>query len=136
MGKPKPRAFADVFGGEKRLEGLGHDCRAHAAARVTDRQHDIPARLGFFGALRQARDPLVTGLQGQRAATDHGIAGIDRQVENDHFGLGRIDQGIPQVICRFSLHPDTATQRALQQLEHPLKRIVEIDRHGLEALPT
>ncbi len=43
-----------------------------------------------------AVEPAVGGFQRQPAALGHGVAGVDRQVQDDHLGLGRVRKRLPE----------------------------------------
>ncbi len=68
------------------------------------------------------------------AAVGHGIAGVDRQVENDHFGLGRVCQRLPQGWFQVQAHRDIAAQGAAQQFFQAGQGAVEVQRHRLQPL--
>ncbi len=112
LGQAQARTLADVLGGEERLEHLGQHLFAHAAAGVANAQHHVFAGLRVFRALRAGADACVAGRQGQLAAFGHGVAGVDRQVEDDHLGLGRVGQRLPQAWVQVQAHRDVAAQGA------------------------
>ncbi|MCY1446825.1 hypothetical protein D9M71_634130 [compost metagenome] len=76
----------------------------------------------------------VARCQGQLTDVGHGIAGIDRQVEDDHLGLGGVGQCLPQGQVQVQTHRNVATQRAAQQLFQAGQGTVEVQRHRLQTL--
>ena len=112
----KPGA-ANTFGREERVERLGDDLGRHARAGVADRDHDEIARhrLGILLAVIGI-ERHVARLDRQLAAAGHGVAGIDRQVEDGRFELCGIDQDRPERIAQLDLQHDIAAEGAGQQL--------------------
>ena len=110
-------ALAVAFGGEERIEGLGGDLRRHAGAGIVDGDQDIRPRRdvgmqrGIAPVERRVRD-----LDRHRAAVRHGVARIDREVENGVLELAGIDLGVPRIVGDAELHGDTLAQRVPQQV--------------------
>ena len=72
--------------------------------------------------------PRVVGLDRDDTSLRHRVAGIDHQVQDQQFELGRIDHRGPQlgVLPDFDLHP--RPERAVQQPVHPRNCGVQIHR--------
>src|SRR6476619_6006014 len=87
----EPGAFADLFGGEKRLEDASLCFRVHSTARVMDAQSDIRADVSASMLIDIDLIELYIGcLDRQCAAVRHGISGIERQIQYHLFDLHRI----------------------------------------------
>ena len=76
----------------------------------------------------------VLRLDGQAAAVGHGVAGIDRQVEDDVFQLVRIGIGPPEAAGQNRLQPDIETDRVPQQVRHVRNQSVDVQGFGLKRL--
>jgi len=79
--QPEPRALPDGFGGEEGVEGPGGHVVTHACAGVGH----ADAHVGPVRARRirgRIGHEAVGGRDGERAAVRHGVARIDRKVEN------------------------------------------------------
>ena len=91
------RAVAHILGREEGLERLGQHLAAHPGAGVADAQHDILARRDFGLPGRVAFvEEGIGRLDGQPAAAGHGVASIDREVEDGAFQLVRVGVRPPQ----------------------------------------
>ena len=92
----------------------------HAGAGIGDGdQHDIlPGVTSAIGGRIGVVEVGVGGLDGQRAAGRHGVAGVDRQIEHGAFELRRVGLGAPQAAGKHGLDFDLFAQRPAQQLGH------------------
>ena len=79
-------------------------------------------------------DDHVARLERQFAAFGHGVARIDREIQNRVLELGLIDQCLPEARRRFHMDFDRLAEAALQQIEHPDQHAVGVRRLGLESL--
>jgi len=79
-------ALADLLGGEEGLERALGDFGGHAEAGVADGQLDIVA-VRDLGVVLHLHRP---GREGQHSAFGHGVAGIDREIEDCDLELGRV----------------------------------------------
>ena len=123
---PPPR----LLGGKERLERAGDDIGRHADPFVGHREFDVVTR-SCIGRMRQIvlRQCDIAGLDQDPAAVRHGVARIDRKVQNSILDLAGIDPCHPEVRGQLGGHVDTFAERAPQQLGHADRRVVEID-HG------
>src|SRR5205085_8380011 len=96
--KTEARAFAQLFGGEERLEDARLRLRVHAAARVADDEGDE----------RAGRDDLtsrgipfveidVLCLDGETAAARHSVARVGREVHDHLLDLSGIGFDLPKL---------------------------------------
>ncbi len=90
-GKSQAGAFTEIFGGEKRFKQVCHDFLIHAAAVVTDREHDkIPGdKTRMFSTIIRIKG-LHSCFNGDFSNPGNGIPGIHAQVGQDLVHLGRI----------------------------------------------
>lgn len=90
-GKPKPRPLALGLCGKERIENLLQDILGNAAARVRDRKTSKGARLcvGVISHIR-FRERSSRGADGQPSPVRHGVAGVDREVQQNLFKLSGI----------------------------------------------
>ncbi len=80
--KSQAGALADGLGGEERVKRPTDDGFRHATAIVTDAQHNIVTwQQVLVGVGERSVQPLIGGLDHQRTAIRHGIAGIEYQIE-------------------------------------------------------
>ncbi len=100
-------AAADILGGEERLEGARHRLLRHARARVTDGDIGVLAGndLAVGGGIGLV-ERRIAGLDGQLAAVGHGVARIDRQVEDGAFELVLVDLDRPQARRQYAFELD------------------------------
>ena len=106
----------------------------HAHARVADHQHH--ARLRGPGTARLPRHALdVARGDGQDPAPGHGVAGVQRQVEDDLLDLAAVRPDPRARRLRPGLDPDRRTDQPLQDLLHLEDHLVQIEDPELEHLP-
>ena len=112
----QPGAFADLLGGEERLEHLVAQRGRNAGAGVADRDHDIGSGLRLGVLLRVGVvEHDVAGLQRELAAARHGVARIDREVEHRGHQLAAVDQRRPGLVLEHRLDLDLLAERRPQQ---------------------
>jgi hypothetical protein len=106
-------ALPHVLRGEEGLEGVGRDLGRHAVAAVANRQpHVLPGlELGLRRGVVLA-DLDVRGLDHELAAPGHGVAGVDREIQNGVLQLPRVDATQPEPDPAHDLDLDGFTQRA------------------------
>src|SRR6476659_3744834 len=83
-------AFSDPFGGEERVERLADDLVAHARSSVADGEPDVLTGSHLIAAWISTADAHIRGSNRQLSALGHGIARVDRQVEQSVFELPRV----------------------------------------------
>src|SRR5205807_2597612 len=109
--------FAGGFGSEERLEDVVAHFGAHSFAGVAHEERRVlafrePGPAHFAGV-----DARATGLEGQRAAVGHGVARVDREVQDHLLELSRIsddDAGIRIGVANVRGWPDEAKQQLLR----------------------
>ncbi len=77
----------------------------------------------------------VGGLDRQRPAIRHGVAGIDREVEDRALQLVRIARGQPEAAGRHEFEADVLGDGPAEQFLHGRHELVGIDGLGVEGLP-
>ncbi len=121
-------AFADLLGGEERLEGAGGHFRSHAAAGVRHGNHDIVAGPGVAVLLRIGLvERCIADLDRQLAAVGHGVAGVECQIEQRRRQLPGIDAGQPQLLVEQEFALDMFAQGSPQQLFHAENPSADVD---------
>ena len=129
------RSLAHRLGGEKRLEDMFERLAGNAFAIVPHRQHDIGAgnhfRLlgGIFGI-----EHTVGGFDNQPATAGHGVAGVDRQIEQGIFQLRLIGFAGPEALSRAHLDLDRFAKRPAQHIGHVRNKRIHIDDGRLQRL--
>src|SRR6185437_13112454 len=87
--QPKPRSLPDLLRGEERTEDLRQQIGRNAGAGVAERDRG-KATLEAV-ALRVLRLANLRERQRERTAVRHGIARIDRDVDDGELQLGEVD---------------------------------------------
>ena len=78
----------------------------------------------------------VLGLDGHCAAGRHGVARIDREIENDELDLRRIDLCGPEPVGQTQIHPYRPAEGTLQQVLHACHHRVQVHCTGQQGLST
>jgi hypothetical protein len=115
--QPEAGALAHALGREEWIEDLVADGRRNAAAGIAHCDHDIVAgrSLGMRVSVRFIeRD--VAGLERELSALGHGIARVDREVEQRRGELGGIDKRGPGMFVERHLDLDLFAERGSEQL--------------------
>ena len=104
----------------------------HARAGIGHRQHDIlPVReLAAMLAGVTLVEIGVGGLDREPAALGHGVARVDREIDDGVFELVGIDRRLPQTAGQHGLDRDRLADGPPQQFRHVLHQPVDLD--GLE----
>ena len=91
---------------------------AHPDAGVADPQPHVAARLQARRAARRSASSTVmfVGVDGQRAAVGHRVAGVDREVDQDLLELAGVGHDRPQVARPGWCQRDVLAEGAAQQL--------------------
>jgi hypothetical protein len=77
----------------------------------------------------------VRRLDRELAAFRHGVARVDREVEDGGLDLVGIGFGLPQARALHSLHGNTLSERPLQQFRETEHQPAGVNRLRLERLP-
>ena len=127
-GQAKAGAFADVLGGEERLEDLADDRRRNAGAGVGDFDQHVVRRRHALGviALAFARGH-IGGAHVQPAAVRHGVARIDREIDDHLLELRDVDLDRPQVAAVHDLEGDLLADQPPQQHVEIAQHLAEIE---------
>src|SRR6185312_8988695 len=89
LAEPKARSLADILRGEEGLEGAVADLGQHARSRVGDDDCRILARGPVIAVRRCLRAVRWPRRDGETAARRHGVARIDREIEERRLELCR-----------------------------------------------
>ncbi len=134
-GEPEARALARGLGGEERLEDAGERGRVHARAVVLDGEDDPRARLDDLAAdLEVADDVLGARADGDVAPVGHGVAGVDREVEEHLLELARVDEDDRRGRFEARAQLDVLADQAAQHLLEARHDLVQVDDAGLQHL--
>src|SRR5688572_13723457 len=84
------------LGGEERLEHLGLDLRGHAGSGIGYANLEPVAGKGPWSLLKiVVADRVVADGDAQGVAWRHGVASVDREVEDRRFQAGPVDHARP-----------------------------------------
>jgi hypothetical protein len=128
-------ALADLLGGEERVERARDHLGRHPAAGVVDGKHHILAELELridFGEPGFQHE--IIRLDGDPAASRHGVAGVDAQVEHRILELRLIDPHRPQLVRHDDVDADLLAERGAQQRKHLFDRNRQIEGAKLQRL--
>ena len=105
------------------------DLRRHADALVGDRDHHVLARrhVAVVAAISFVEIDIPS-LDGQFAAIAHGVARVDRDVDDGAFELMRVGAGFPQPGGQNGLDLNMLAQRRAQEVRHVGNHPVGVDR--------
>src|SRR5438128_3569982 len=107
--------------GVKRLEGAALRLLIHAAAGVAHRQHDVvPCAESEVTARARFVEPDVFGRDDQSSALRHGVARVDRQVEQDLLEVNRVRLDIAQSVAESERQLDALAEETGEQSAHPI----------------
>ena len=112
----EPGSLADFLGGEEGLERALDDFGRHAGSGVADGELDIVAVL----ELGVARHFDLRSSRSQDSPVGHGVARVDREVEDRDLELGRIGHDRDQQIVEVELLGDPRAEHVLEQRAHVL----------------
>ena len=133
-GQTEPRSLTRSLGRKERFGGLGERNLIHADPVIGN--HDAHIVAGLERRFR--RDDALRGLgrrNRQRAAGRHGVARVQRHVEQRQFQLVGIHQRCRQCVLKLGLQLDTGSQRTLQQFPHAGHQLRAIDGFRFKLLP-
>ncbi len=137
LAQPEAGALARLFGREERLEGALDHLLGHAGAGVGDRDLHVLAGLHVDILPTIAFVEIgVAGLDGQFAAFRHGVAGIDRKVENGAFQLGGIGLDRPDAAATDDLQRHVLAKRTPQEVRQAVEHAIDVEHRRVERLLT
>ena len=123
------------FGGKERFKGAGLNGLGHAGSGVGNGEEDVLARFGVgVGGGEFLAEQDVGGFNGQPPAVGHGVAGVNSQVDDDLFELGRVHFYGPQGRCQAGVQFDVFADDAPQHLAHGGDDGVAVEHFGLDDL--
>ena len=118
-GQAQAGALAEFLGGEERLEDARLHFAAHAAASVGHGQQHVAAGLDVGRQVVGVRvQDDVAGLDGELAAARHGVAGVDRQIDEHLVDLAGVGLDAREVRPRHDGQFDVLVE---QLAEHQLR---------------
>ena len=131
--KAQSRSSAHALGGKERVPGAGQRLGAHAAPGVGHRELQV---LSLRKAQAHWRRSVGGGGDGDHTSVGHGVASIDREVEERHFQLVRIRQDKRQSLGQDDVDTDRGADSAFQQFLNAADEAADIEGLGFQFLPT
>ena len=111
--------LADLLSREKGIKGLSQNLLGHSGAVVGDREEYILAGNDFLMIARIGIIEKGVGrLDRQPAAIRHGVARVEREVDDRIFELAAVRRDHPETAGEHRLDRNRLTQRPPQQLGH------------------
>src|SRR5581483_5317965 len=133
LAETKPGALADVLGGEEGLEDRSKMFGGDAGSGIADRHGDEWS--GSRSLRPQARNALdFTDGDFQSSFAIHGVAGVDRQIDQRGLELGNIGDGEASLMFDSSVDPDTAADQRSDQLRDVFDLRADIEQLRLQRL--
>ena len=128
-------AAAEGLGGEEGLEHALQHRRLDALAGVADVDLHVVARRHLDHAGERGVELAQRNGDRQLAAFGHGVAGVDREVEDGVLELVRVDQGVQRRAGQAQVDADRLAQRAREQVRHVVDQRTDLHRGRRERLP-
>ena len=135
--RPSPVPLPGALRGEERLEGTLQGRRGHPVARVGHHETDVLAGLDLLvlGRERRAgRHVHQRRANRERPAIRHGIAGIEREVEEHLLDLAHVRPDPLAQRPGLKLEGAAVAQRTGEERPQALDHGVQVDDLGLEML--
>ena len=131
----EPGAAAYSLGGEERLEHPIADVGRNAVTGIADGDHHEQPGLDLaVGGSRGFVERHVGGRNRELAAAAHGIARIDREIDDGRRKLRGIGQHAPGVGCERRLDLDVLAEHRREQLGGLRHEAVDLDLARLQRL--
>ena len=135
-GQAKPCPLADLLGGEERIENLVDDLRRDARAGVGDfDQHVVGGRHALVAIRRAFLRGDVGGAHRELAAIRHGVARVDREIDDHLLELGDVGLHRPQVAAEHGFQLNLLADQTAQQHVELGNHVIEIEHLGPQRLP-
>src|SRR5262249_17383243 len=120
-------ALTHILRGEEGIEDLVDDLGRNAGAGILDLDEDILAdRHAFILHLSALIGADIGGAQGQLAATSHGVASIDHEIDDHLLELRQVGLDRPEIALRHHVERDAFADQALQQHLEVVNHIAEL----------
>ncbi len=132
--QPQASTGTNGFGGEKRLEGLGDDRRAHATAGVGNTDAQVFAGRNTVVRVVTLGERSICGFNDDVPAIGHRITGIQAQVQQRAFQLGMVDQCWPQIILGDHFDVYFRADRARDHFFHVMNQHVYVGHSRRQGL--
>ncbi len=133
--QPETTAAGVTLGGEEGLENPPELLRRDAVPGIGDGERDIAPRrdrLGADGFLREQGE--MPARQRQAPTLRHGIAGVDREIDQHLIELRGIDPHMPPRLLEFEGEDDVPPEQAHEHRRDAAHRLVHRDDFGLQRL--
>ena len=132
----EPGALADWLGGVEWIESSRFYARRHSDAGVAHAQADIFAWAHVTPARLARIKHLVCRVYRHRAAVWHGVARIDREIQERVFELIPVAPDEPEILACSNAQIDILAERAAQQFLDGPDQLVEIQGTRIDGLAT
>ena len=134
-GKPQPRTFAPLLGGEKGFKDVRERSSVHARPRVGHRQYHVASNLGTRMVPGVGLVQLhIAGLDFEFAAHGHGVARVNCQVHDDLLDLALVGFHVAQLRIQRQRYFDVFSQQPRKHFFHIGSERVEVEDRGRQDL--
>ena len=133
-GETEAGPLAGALGGEERLEDAAPDLGRHTAAGVAHHQGHVATRSDADAARRRGAEVGVDGLDRQRAALRHGVAGVDGQVDDHLLELCPVGADTAETGTEPGHQPDVLADQAAEKRLRLRHSAVQVHDRRLEDL--
>ena len=136
--EPEPASLPHRLGGEERLEDPLQSLGIHSRAGVGHGDADVVAGPDLDAGVRHSElavEPFPGGGDGQPTTRCHGIAGVEREVEQDLLQLALVGEYQPGIGREVEGHLAVRTHELADQAPHSRECRVEFEQLGVQKLP-
>ena len=137
LAQAEARSLPRLLCCKKRLESVIDNVRGHPGTAIRDANDDILARgeLRVYPAIVLISQN-IHGLYREFPTIGHCIACVDSEIYNGGFKVVGIGLYRPETRASNGLNLDGFTQGPLQKFLQPIQENIQVDRLGVERLPT
>src|SRR5262249_44900595 len=132
--KTEPGAFSHVLRRIEGVEDLIDDLRRNPAAGILDLDQHVVVRRHVLVPVLYVVDADVGRAQREFAAQRHGVARIDREIDDHLFELSDIGLGRPEIAHLRNVERHVLADQAPQQNGEIRERLAEVDHLRAQGL--
>lgn len=131
----KPGSRTDLLGGKKRLENLVDHFVRNTGAGILHLEQRVIAVGDAFIFLQPGISGIdVAGADRQRAATVHGVTGVDGKIDDHLLELSLVGLHQPQIAAMIEFKFDICADQPPQQIGRFAQHLGHIENLGLQRL--